>query len=209
LAFLVAVGVSEAALANEEVASSLRLDGPMEFNRTETPRISLLDPEILAAPASMESAIGATVLESLAAEATAFSDRETATMAGGGDDAGGAAIEVLAFILGVIPGFGIGHLVGGSIFGFVTWLCTDIVIGVLLFWIFPILIFPYFQYMYLISTIAVVIERIFEGYGAFRAAYWNFGYGRYRGGPPPPPPYGDNGGATPLESSPNLVSLHF
>lgn len=210
LAVLIAFGISEKALAALQGESPfLQLAAPTEFDRQAPPSLSLLAPGSPGLPRSMENALAGPIFESLAAEATLFSDQETSSLEGGGDSAGGAAIEVLAFILGVIPGFGIGHLVGGSIYGFVTWLCTDIVIGVLLFWVFPILIFPFFQYMYLISTIAVVIERVFEGYGAFRAAYWNFGDGRYRVAPMPPPSYGDGRGTVPLDTPPNLLSLSF
>jgi hypothetical protein len=206
LAAVAALSLPGVAFGAENVAPSLDLTPLTGFDGAAPQKHSRWADDVPAAPASMESALGSLVFASLSAEAAAFSkDVEMRATAGGGDgDRGGyILVEALAFILGVIPGFGIGHLVGGSIFGFVTWLCVDIVIGVLLFWVFPILLFPLFQYMYTISVIAVVVERIFEGYSAFRAAYWNYGPGHFDG-----PRYGDDRSG-PVDMSPNLVSLHF
>jgi hypothetical protein len=208
LAALVAISLSGAAFATETPDVPLQLAGPSSFDGPATPKHRVWVDDAPLAPASMQTALGSAVFDSLAANAAAFSKDETATLSGGGDDVGAGAISILAFILGVIPGFGIGHLVGGSIFGFVTWLCVDIVIGVLLFWVFPILIFPTFQFMYLISVIAVVIERVFEGYSAFRAAYWNYGAGRFHDGGPGPRAYNyDSSGL--VSEAPNVVSLRF
>jgi hypothetical protein len=208
LAALVAFSVSGAALATEPLDVPLVLTGATGFDGTAAPKHARWMDDDLAPPASMQSALDASILESLADSATSFS-KEVGAVAegvGGGDDGGGGYVllEVLAFILGVIPGFGIGHLVAGSIFGFVTWLCIDIVIGIVLFWILPIIIFPAFQYMYTISVIAVVIERIFEGYSAFRSAYWHYDGGRFNGGGP----YRDNRSGM-IDTSPNLATVHF
>ena len=203
---LCAGSVSCLALATEGQDPTLRLESPAGFGAPTAPKRMIWFDDAPAVPASVRLALGGSIFSSLAAEADAFGkDVEARATSGGGDGDGDAyvLIEVLAFVLGVIPGFGIGHLVGGSIFGFVTWLCVDIVIGILLFWVFPILLFPAFQYMYTISVIAVVIERIFEGYSAFRAAYWHRGPGPMSDGDMPRDDH------TGLAMAPNLASLHF
>jgi hypothetical protein len=204
---LCACSVSSVGFGTESLDSSLKLESPTGFAGPAAPKRMIWFDDAPAAPESMRLALGSSVLSSLAAEAAAFGkDVEARATAGGGDgdrDDAYVLIEVLAFVLGVIPGFGIGHLVGGSLFGFVTWLCVDIVIGILLFWIFPIILFPAFQYMYTISVIAVVIERIFEGYSAFRSAYWHRGPGPMSDSDLP---RDDHSG---LAMAPNLASLHF
>jgi hypothetical protein len=112
-----------------------------------------------------------------------LSDR--AYLSGGGSSGGANAI--LAFILGVFPGFGLGHVVADSS-RWVTWLVVDLIIA-LLFWVgFPFF-FPRFLWglPYLLLWILVIIERVFEGLSAARAAG-----GRYS--------------MAPVEGSPSLAS---
>jgi hypothetical protein len=205
---LAACSLAGISLASESQGASLQLESPTGFVGPAAPKHLPWFEDAAAAPASMAKALGAVVFEGLEAEAAAFTkDVEARATAGGGDGDRGAyvLIEVLAFVLGVIPGFGIGHLVGGSIWGFVTWLCVDIVIGIIFFWILPIIVFPAFQYMYTIGVIAVVIERIFEGYSAFRAAYWNYGVSPMSDSGMP---HDEHSGMA-VNAAPNVASLHF
>ncbi|HEY7724280.1 MAG TPA: hypothetical protein VH880_03045 [Anaeromyxobacteraceae bacterium] len=104
----------------------------------------------------------------------------------GGGRGGGRAEPALALLLGIIPGFGIGHLVAGSP-RWVTWLVVDIVIAFVAwgpFWYWPAR--PgYFPFLNLL----VLVERIFEGLSAYEAAG---GHRVFRldqpfaQGPPPP-----------------------
>ncbi len=85
-----------------------------------------------------------------------------------GGGGGGARVEpALCLVLGIIPGFGIGHLLAGSQ-QWTTWLIVDIIIafvawGPFFYWndrpgYFPLL------------NLLVLVERIFEGISAYQAA---------------------------------------
>jgi hypothetical protein len=92
---------------------------------------------------------------------------------------------VLALVLGIIPGFGIGHLVAGSS-RWVTWLVVDIVIAFVAwgpFWYWPARpgFFPFLNLL-------VLVERIFEGISAYEAAGGGRVFRHEQGfalGPPP------------------------
>ena len=80
---------------------------------------------------------------------------------------GGQRVEpAVALILGIIPGFGIGHLIAGSP-QWVYWLIADIVIFV--FWPGG---FFYIDHgsAYPLLGLLVLVERVFEGISAFQAA---------------------------------------
>jgi hypothetical protein len=87
------------------------------------------------------------------------------------DDGGGAGrhrggVEpAVALILGIIPGFGIGHLVAGSD-QWVYWLIADLVIFVI--WPGGLFFTSHDSYNFL--GLLVLVERIFEGLSAFQAA---------------------------------------
>lgn len=89
---------------------------------------------------------------------------------GGGGGATGVP-PVLALLLGIIPGFGVGHLVAGS-GAWVTWFIVDLVLFLLyygFFWWF----FPGFYLgglFRLLVAIAIIVERVYEGIDAFRKA---------------------------------------
>ncbi len=86
---------------------------------------------------------------------------------GGAGRRGGQRVEpAVALILGIIPGFGIGHLIAGSP-QWVYWLIADIVIFV--FWPGG---FFYIDHgsAYPLLGLLVLVERVFEGISAFQAA---------------------------------------
>ncbi len=89
------------------------------------------------------------------------------------DEGGGARARAqridpaLALILGIIPGFGIGHLLAGSP-QWTLWLVADILIAVVawgpfFYWSDRPGYFPLF-------SLLVLVERIFEGISAYQAA---------------------------------------
>lgn len=87
---------------------------------------------------------------------------------GSGAGAHRARIEpALCLVLGIIPGFGIGHLLAGSD-RWVTWLLIDIVIAVL-FW-GPYWYWPGHPGYFPALNVLVLVERIFEGIFAYEAA---------------------------------------
>ncbi len=73
----------------------------------------------------------------------------------------------LCLVLGIIPGFGIGHLLAGSD-RWVTWLVVDIAIA-LLFW-GPFWYWPDHPRYFPALNVLVLVERIFEGIFAYEAA---------------------------------------
>lgn len=73
----------------------------------------------------------------------------------------------LCLVLGIIPGFGIGHLVAGSD-RWVTWLVIDLVIA-LLFW-GPYWYWPGHPGYFPALNLLVLVERIFQGIFAYEAA---------------------------------------
>lgn len=89
------------------------------------------------------------------------------------DDGGGAGANVdpgtkrvLAFVLGFLPGFGIGHIVAGDKNGFILFLIVDIAVttgAILLTALTP-------EPIGAIVWIAWVGEHVFEGYEAYRSA---------------------------------------
>ncbi len=86
------------------------------------------------------------------------------------DDGGGARHRArvepaVALILGIIPGFGIGHLVAGSD-QWVIWLIADI----LIFVVWPGGFFITSDRTYSFLGLLVLVERIFEGISAYQAA---------------------------------------
>ena len=132
------------ALALSASASAQALEGlPFTSFEARAPWASLFEaaPSV---PAAMERAVGGEVAEALADGAASFS-RE---LGHGGDPLAGGGVggpdAFLSAILGFIPGFGLGHLVAGSISGFLEWLIVDIVLGVVLFYILPVLLLPTF-----------------------------------------------------------------
>jgi hypothetical protein len=74
---------------------------------------------------------------------------------------------VLCLILGIIPGFGIGHLLAGSD-RWVLWLVVDIVIAVV-FW-GPFWYWPGHPGYFPALSLLVLVERIVEGVLAYQAA---------------------------------------
>jgi hypothetical protein len=86
---------------------------------------------------------------------------------GGGAGGGRQRVEpALALILGIIPGFGIGHLLAGSD-QWVIWLIADIVI----FAVWPGgFLFADGHGAYNFLGLLVLVERIFEGISAYQAA---------------------------------------
>ncbi|MHB1844648.1 MAG: hypothetical protein ACYCWW_07425 [Deltaproteobacteria bacterium] len=168
LSFLLPVVLSLFALAPARTArADLRFTLPF-FDAART-GVELLAPAP-AVPASLETAVAGDIHQAMADEALAFT-RSLET----GDDAlaGGGAPgpdAVLAAILGFIPGFGLGHLVAGSIGGFLEWLIVDIVLGVVLFWILPLVLFPAVAIIYPLSILILIVERIGEAFSAYHTA---------------------------------------
>jgi hypothetical protein len=81
---------------------------------------------------------------------------------------GGRRVEpVLCLVLGIIPGFGIGHLLAGSD-RWVIWLVVDIAIAVV-FW-GPFWYWPDRPGYFPALSLLVLVERIFEGILAYQAA---------------------------------------
>jgi hypothetical protein len=81
---------------------------------------------------------------------------------------GGTRVEpALCLVLGIIPGFGLGHLLAGSD-RWVLWLVVDIVIAAV-FW-GPFWYWPDHPGYFPALSLLVVVERIFEGVLAYRAA---------------------------------------
>jgi len=74
---------------------------------------------------------------------------------------------VLCLVLGIIPGFGIGHLLAGSD-RWVVWLVVDIVIAAV-FW-GPFWYWPGHPGYFPALSLLVLVERIFEGLFAYEAA---------------------------------------
>ncbi len=91
------------------------------------------------------------------------------------DDGGGAGRmtrgerEVLAFILGVIPGFGIGHVVAGSP-AWILWLVVDVIIFVFVGWGFWWGPYWWGGGLAGLGAAIFIVERLLEGYFAYRAA---------------------------------------
>jgi hypothetical protein len=75
--------------------------------------------------------------------------------------------QALAFVLGVIPGFGLGHVVAGS-HDWPIWLVVDVVLFVVVgfgFWWGP-----WWHGAEAVGVLLFLVERGFEGYFAYRAA---------------------------------------
>jgi hypothetical protein len=82
--------------------------------------------------------------------------------------AAGDATPALALILGIIPGFGIGHLVANSP-RWTTWLVVDVLL--LAVWVIGSAVEPLDEGpLDTLFFVAVVVERVFEGLDAFKAA---------------------------------------
>jgi hypothetical protein len=131
--------------------------------------------------------------------ATLLAERElSGTDLGSGGDRDAKAI--LALILGIIPGFGVGHIVADHP-GWTTWLIIDIVIVVV--WV---LAWQLGGPMGLLSFIVTVVERAFEGYFAYSAAMGRYGGPQLVTAPDPPkaPPV-----LSRVDRLPILWSKHF
>lgn len=85
----------------------------------------------------------------------------------GGGSRGGRVEPALCLILGIIPGFGIGHLLAGSD-RWVVWLVVDILIAVF-FW-GPFWYWPDRPGYFPALSLLVVVERVVEGILAYQAA---------------------------------------
>jgi hypothetical protein len=83
---------------------------------------------------------------------------------------GGSAEPALALILGIIPGFGLGHLVANSP-RWTTWLIVDI--ALLAVWIVGSSL-DVGDPLNALFFVALVVERVFEGVDAFRSAGGRF-----------------------------------
>ncbi len=85
---------------------------------------------------------------------------------GGSGSGGGRPEPVLALVLGIIPGFGLGHLYAGARGEATTWLIIDLALlgGSIVIW--AVAGYP----LGALIWIAWVVERGFEGYFAFQAA---------------------------------------
>jgi hypothetical protein len=95
-------------------------------------------------------------------------------LAFGFDEGGGAGMthgerQVLALILGIIPGFGLGHVVARSP-AWILWLLVDVILFVLVGWGFWW--GPYWWGGGLggLGAAIFIVERVLEGYFAYRAA---------------------------------------
>jgi len=86
---------------------------------------------------------------------------------GGGRGRQARVEPALCLVLGIIPGFGIGHLLAQSRH-WVVWLVVDIVIAVL-FW-GPYWYWPDHPGFFPVLNLLVLVERIFEGISAYQAA---------------------------------------
>ncbi len=146
-----------------------RLADASWFAQHAAPSVSLLDGAPLV-PHSLDQSLTAELWQELRDEANGFAQAVLPDAGGGEEGPVPGPIAALAFVLGVIPGFGLGHLVSGAIYAFIGWLIIDVVIGVLLFWLLPVVIFPTVGYIWTIAIIVQVVERLIEGYAAFRVA---------------------------------------
>jgi hypothetical protein len=87
---------------------------------------------------------------------------------GAGARAAGDATPALSLILGIIPGFGLGHLIAGSP-RWTTWLIVDVVL--LAIWVIGSEVEPLNESpLDTLFFVAIVVERVFEGIDAFQAA---------------------------------------
>jgi hypothetical protein len=87
---------------------------------------------------------------------------------GGGAGARGHRVEpVLALVLGIIPGFGIGHLIANAP-SWVIWLVVDVVLAVV-FW-GPFIYWNGRPGYFPVFNLLILVERIIEGIDAFRWA---------------------------------------
>jgi hypothetical protein len=88
---------------------------------------------------------------------------------GGGNSAG--VPPVLALLLGIIPGFGVGHLAAGS-GAWVTWFVVDLVLFLLYYGFFWWFVPGWYLggLFRLLVAIAIIVERVYEGFDAFHKA---------------------------------------
>ncbi len=162
-------------------------------------------------PLSMKTAFAGDVASELTLNAEAFvrdveaqDDAAQDALAGGGAHGQAAdGNEVLAFILGLIPGFGLGHfLIAGDNAGGMQWLIIDIIFLVVLV-VLDVLPWPF----WIIADLAWVgwlVEHIFQGLSAFHAAG-----GRRVFSESAPPPEEPRGPRVAGAGYPNLLNLHF
>src|SRR5512138_1843468 len=94
----------------------------------------------------------------------------------GGGSGAGRVDPVVALVLGIFPGFGLGHYVAGSP-RFTTWLLVDVVLLAALIVASSTDAHP----LDTLAWVATVVERVFEGLDAYKAAG-----GRMAAAGPPP-----------------------
>lgn len=136
------------------------LAGPLAARADSSLRLELPSPAV-SAP-SLDLAVPELQLGSFTASDLLSLDR------GSGAGAHRQRMEpALCLILGIIPGFGIGHLLAGSD-RWVVWLVVDIVIAVV-FW-GPFWYWPGHPGYFPALSLLVLVERIFEGIFAYEAA---------------------------------------
>jgi len=120
-----------------------------------------------------------------------------------GSGAGGGADPVLALVLGIIPGFGLGHYVAGSS-QWTRWLIIDVLLlaGAI------VLTAADIGALTALVWLAVVVERVIEGIDAYRAAGGKSvaGPSRERGRVALAPPAGGLDGPV---AAPAVVALRF
>ena len=91
----------------------------------------------------------------------------------GAGERGRTAHPALALFLGIIPGFGVGHLVANSP-RWTTWLIADLLIVAV--WVIGSAL-DAGEPLGTIFLVAVIVERVFEGIDAFHAAGGRFAMG--------------------------------
>ncbi|HUB09501.1 MAG TPA: hypothetical protein VMB50_21030 [Myxococcales bacterium] len=211
LALACAVGSTRAASAFE-----LRLDA----FEPKTPSFSLLEaPDAI--PASMRAAVAGDVADELSLNAGSFvADLEANAAAREDLVAGGGQVVApenawLAFVLGLIPGFGLGHfLIAGRPAAGTRWLIIDIVF--LVVWIVVDAVLGSIAWGYggwglwwlvadLLLPVGWIVEHIFQGLSAYRDAT-----GRSMFGQREPSEHGsDDVADRGLRMFPNLATVRF
>ncbi|MHB1844649.1 MAG: hypothetical protein ACYCWW_07430 [Deltaproteobacteria bacterium] len=163
-------------------------------------------------PNSMRLALASDVATALDLSAESFvrdvkADAAQATLAGGG--AGDPDTNaLLAFLLGLIPGFGLGHfLIAGDSAGGTQWLIIDIIFLVVLIVLDSFIFYGPLEIFGLLADLGWLIEHIFQGLSAYHAAG-----GRkvvWRDGETPAPEAKSPALAGARAVYPNLLDLHF
>ncbi len=157
--------LSGVAFSSTELTSELRLSDASFFSERSVPALAAPSGAV---PCSMVTAIGDFPLR-LSEEQASFALALEPELLAGGGDGGGSGLVALAFILGVIPGFGIGHLVAGSIGGFIVFLIIDVLISPF-FFLFPYVFYAGTTVVWWVDGALLLVERIVEGSLAAAAA---------------------------------------